>query len=626
MSFSSEANLEYIAVEEYEKALKAGKKYVHQCLRKGEYPYTYVLDEILDESDSFDRQDVGLVDIPADFIVGTQSAGRMAAFAGNFMPLLPLHTEFSSKWEALCAAHMSDTGIRDPIKCLEYLGKFYVIEGNKRVSVLKHFGAQNIPGYVTRIIPEYNDDDQAVVVYYEFLKFYELTNVYNVDFNYPGQYKALLKLLGMPLDHKWTDDERKNFKNRFYTFSCAYKPLKEDHKDITDAEALLSWLRINEFNLINTYTQKELTQQITDIIPDVLASRHTSQSILSIKPEESRRIITPQLFSFGAVSPLKVAFIYQEGTEHGDWTIGHDNGRKYVEQVFGKAIDVSVYHAYKNTYYSEMDKAVKNGADIVFATTPAMIETARYLSTIYKNVKFLVCTLSMPYTGIRMYYTRTYECKFIAGVIAAIMSDSDTLSYTAHYPIYGTPANIDAFALGASMVNPKARIQLHWTCLENDTDEDGLRNASSNAHLKWNWGYFYDQIIRSVFDGTWDNLDKSKPINYWWGLDSGAADIEFSSSLPTGVRTLCENLKWNIINGTLDPFHMFIKDQDGNIRNDGNGRFTPEERLNIDWLCDNVIGHIPELSEIMDMSKDTVRILGIHRSEQLDLERKEAQL
>ena len=84
MSFSSEANLEYIAVEEYEKALKAGKKYVHQCLRKGEYPYTYVLDEILDESDSFDRQDVGLVDIPADFIVGTQSAGRMAAFAGNY--------------------------------------------------------------------------------------------------------------------------------------------------------------------------------------------------------------------------------------------------------------------------------------------------------------------------------------------------------------------------------------------------------------------------------------------------------------------------------------------------------------------------------------------------------------
>ena len=71
---------------------------------------------------------------------------------------------------------------------------------------------------------------------------------------------------------------------------------------------------------------------------------------------------------------------------------------------------------------------------------------------------------------------------------------------------------------------------------------------------------------------------------------------------------------------------MFIKDQKGNIRNDGKGRFTPEERLKIDLLCDNVIGHIPELPEIMDMSKETVRILGIHRGEQLDLERKEAQL
>ncbi len=626
MSYSKELDLEYTAREEYEEALKSGRKYAHQCQRRGEYPYTPVLDQMLDGSFNFDRQEIGLVDIPAEFIVGTQSAGRMAAFAANFMPLLPLHTEFASKWQALCAAHMSETGIRDPIKCFEYLGKFYVVEGNKRVSVLKHFGAPTIPGYVTRIIPEYNDDDPAVVVYYEFLKFYDLTKVYNVDFNYPGQYNALLKLLGMPLDHKWTDDERMNFKNRFYTFSRAYDPLRDDHKDITDAEALLSWLRINELSTINDHSQKEITQQIADIIPDVLASRHADQSILSTRPEKSNRIITPHLFSFSSLTPLKAAFIYQIGTGNGEWTRGHDNGRKYIEQEFGTAIDVSVYWAYKNTYYTEMEKAVNEGADIVFATTPAMIETARYLSTIHKDVKFLVCTLSMPYTGIRMYYTRTYECKFIAGVIAAIMTKSDDISYTAHYPIYGTPANIDAFALGVSMINPNAKIHLHWTCLENDADKEGLLNASSHAHLKWNWGYFYYQIIKSVFDGSWDNFEKGKPINYWWGLDSGAADIEFSNGLPTGVRTLCENLKWNIINGTLDPFHMFIKDQNGNIRNNGSARFTPEERLNIDWLCENVVGHIPELSEVMGMAKETVRMLGIHRSEQLDLERKEAQL
>ena len=54
---------------------------------------------------------------------------------------MPEDTEFAAKWAGLCAAHLSDEGIRDPIKCYEYLGNFYVQEGNKRVSVLKSYEA-----------------------------------------------------------------------------------------------------------------------------------------------------------------------------------------------------------------------------------------------------------------------------------------------------------------------------------------------------------------------------------------------------------------------------------------------------------------------------------------------------
>ncbi len=59
-------------------------------------------------------------------------------------------------------------GIRDPIRCYEYMGRFYVQEGNKRVSVLKSYGAPAIDAFVTRVIPAYSQD-QAVQVYYEFL-------------------------------------------------------------------------------------------------------------------------------------------------------------------------------------------------------------------------------------------------------------------------------------------------------------------------------------------------------------------------------------------------------------------------------------------------------------------------
>ena len=108
--------------------------------------------------------ELGLVNIPADRIVGTRSAGRVAAMAGNFMPLLPMNSEFGTKWLNLCDAHLED-GIRDPIRCFEYMGRFYVQEGNKRCSVLKSFGSPTVPGRVTRVIPQYSED-RDVQIYY----------------------------------------------------------------------------------------------------------------------------------------------------------------------------------------------------------------------------------------------------------------------------------------------------------------------------------------------------------------------------------------------------------------------------------------------------------------------------
>ena len=55
----------------------------------------------------------------------------------------------------------SDEGIRDPIRCCEYMGRFYVQEGNKRVSVLKSFGAPSIPAVVTRIIPAWSQEHEV---------------------------------------------------------------------------------------------------------------------------------------------------------------------------------------------------------------------------------------------------------------------------------------------------------------------------------------------------------------------------------------------------------------------------------------------------------------------------------
>ena len=60
------------------------------------------------------------------------------------------------------------------------------------------------------------------------------------------------------------------------------------------------------------------------------------------------------------------------------------------------------------------------------------------------------------------------------GALAAAMSETDKIGYIADYPIYGMVANINAFALGAAMINPRAKIYLNWVGL-----------ADSEEEIKW---------------------------------------------------------------------------------------------------------------------------------------------
>ena len=137
--------------EHFAKEYKAGQRDYQIKMLLGQKPTLPVLDDILPASDIMKYEPLGLVQIPIDQIVGTRYEGRSHAFASNFMPILPPKSEFALKWAYLSKAH-EEEGIRDPIKVYEYMNRYYVEEGNKRVSVLKFFGAVSIPAQVTRIL------------------------------------------------------------------------------------------------------------------------------------------------------------------------------------------------------------------------------------------------------------------------------------------------------------------------------------------------------------------------------------------------------------------------------------------------------------------------------------------
>ena len=518
-------------------------------------------------------------------------------------------------------------------------------EGNKRVSVLRHFGAPRIPGQVLRILPA-RSDDPRIVAYYEFLEFYKLSKLYVLQFRRPGDYAKLTKAVGKKAGEEWTADERKKFSASYAYFREAFDAMKQKVTSLIPEEALLVWLQIYPYEDLSRMTTSELTKSLDAIAGDMITTNNESTLKVETKPAEApkagilHRIITPD--------HVRVAFVHQLTTAASPWVLGHEEGRKHIEAVFGEKVTAASYFD-ANTPEAAAEKirqAVEDGAQIVFTTSPSLSRAAVKAAVAYPKVHFFNCSVDQRFSSIRTYYGRMYEAKFISGAIAGAMAQNDRIGYIASYPIFGVPASINAFALGAQLTNPRAQIELGWSCCPGNPQAefftDGIRVVSnrevpsqSKMYLDfcsygtylmddrggliplgsplWVWGKFYEKVVSFFLAGGKVHKSHISAVNYWLGMDSGIIGIRLGDRLPAGVRSLAQLLIKNMEEGTLDPFARRIIAQDGTVKNDGTAVFTPSELIHMDWLCENVVGKIPSFDQILPMSQAMVRELGIYR-------------
>ena len=300
------------AADEYAQALRLGQKEYRELVMTGSPPYPAVLDEILPETGADTAVlDIGLVEIPAERIVGTKSAGRITAFTASFRPLLDPKSEFAAKWISLCAAHLGDTGITDPILCYEYLGNFYVQEGNKRVSVMRHFDAARIPGTVLRIMPPVSEEPR-VKAYYEFLEFYKTTKLYTIQFRRPGDYAKLLAHLGKKSGEPWTEPEKRNFSAYFQYFREAFKAINTKMEDdVLPEEALLLWLELYPYQDLGRLTSSELKKTLSSLWTDVVSvTKENSVKVQTKAEDENKGNLLDRVIS-ASKDNLNVAFVHQ---------------------------------------------------------------------------------------------------------------------------------------------------------------------------------------------------------------------------------------------------------------------------------------------------------------------------
>lgn len=633
-----------MALKDYNKAFRYGKKEYESRLLAGRKPTLESLDEVLPD-EALSTESLGLVQIPIDQIVGTRYSGRSSAFASNFMPILESNTEFAIKWAKLSTSHEKE-GIHEPIKAWEYMNKFYVEEGNKRVSVLKYFDAVSVPGYVTRILPQRTEQKENKI-YYEYVDFYALSQINYIWFSRLGSFVRLQKAVGKGAKDIWSDDDKLTFSSVYSRFAAEYESLGGKKLSITTGDAFLAFLMIYDYKDICQKTVNELKELVGKSWEEFKLLEHDQEIELKMNPTSEKKSLLDRLLPV-STPKLKIAFLYAKTPATSAWTYAHELGRLHLEQTFPEEVTTECYeNLTRDLAEKAIADAIQKGCNIIFTTTPEFVQASVQAAIAHPEVKILNCSLNTSHRYIRTYYARMYEAKFLMGAIAGAMAENGQLAYIADYPIFGTIANINAFALGAKMVNPRAQIYLEWSTLKDvdlgiamdnvikkgvtvvsgrdmvipedasryfglyHIEKEGPRNL---AMPLWHWGKFYEQLIRTIMDGTWkydDNKDETKAINYWWGLSAEVIDVIYSQNLPIGTQKLLTMLKRAIATGEYHPFSGILYSQNGMIQSDPDKILSPEEIITMDWLADNVIGTIPKSRELKEQAKPVTLQSGV---------------
>lgn len=637
-----------MAKEDYMKARRQGEKSYKDALARGEYPYIQVLEEILSHTEVISETDLGLIEIPAEDIAGTYTAGRRTAFAPDFMPLLSYSTEFAGKWSLLYDS-LEKEGMKEPIKAYEYMHRYYVMEGNKRVSVMKTLGAVTIPGQVRRLIPHRTDDPENVV-YYEFLNFYKHCPAEYLIFSRKGAYEEFTQLAGKDTDERWSAEEQRDLRASFMRFSLIYRKKQEETGvRVKTGDAYLAFVGIMGYQETLNMMPAEIEEGLAKIFDEIRLLERDDRVALVMEPEEApKKSIFSRLLK-DSERCLNLAFIYDRTPESSAWTYGHELGRRHVEDVFGDAVTTRVYEDVdpESGIDEALEQAVAEGADVIFATTRLFMSACLKAAVLHPEVKILNCTLNASHRYIRTYYARMYEAKFLGGVIAGIMSKDGRIGYLTDYPIPMNLANVNAFALGVRAVCPEGKVHLQWSSEENADPAEYFRTQGihlisghelaapaaasrdfglyeiledgSHQNLAmpvYDWGILYCKLLDNIREGGWDDTEKNaknRALNYWWGMESDVIDVLLSSRIPAETRQLIEFMKMSIKNGSLFPFHGVIRTKDGLIGKDENHIYTPEEIMNIHWLAENIVGRIPEINELTPAGKAIMTVQGRNR-------------
>ena len=306
-------------ITDYESAKKLGEREKRRAAFTGRSPYLPALDDFLSMEDVVAEEPLGILEVPLELFAGTRTRGRQNAFARNFMPLLAENSEFATKWSKLYDSQITE-GLRDPVKAYEYLGRYYVEEGNKRVSVMKFLRAYSIHASVIRLVPK-KTEEKHILSYYEYMDFYKVTGLFGFLLSEPESYRRFAEIFGQNLKTPWPEELCGEIKSAYNTFQTVYsqkggydvlraedafliyisiypmRQITEDNESVLAKRLDRVW---NEFRTNATQTIRLVENPVSGVSAETLSAKSAAPTLVKLLTGSP---------AYTNANPMRIAFI-----------------------------------------------------------------------------------------------------------------------------------------------------------------------------------------------------------------------------------------------------------------------------------------------------------------------------
>jgi len=258
--------------------------------------------------------------------------------------------------------------------------------------------------------------------------------------------------------------------------------------------------------------------------------------------------------------PVKAGFVYVSPITDAGWTKQHDEGRKAVEKALGNQV--------RTTFVADVPEGAdaervirdlaQQGHQIIFTPSFGYMEPTLKVAREFPNVKFESVTGYKTAPNVAASNARYYEGRYLAGVAAGRMTQTNVAGYVAGFPIPEVLQGINAFTLGMRSVNPKATVKVVWlnawfdpprereaamSLFNQDVDviafhtgstavmvaaqERGKLAVAYHSDMRkvgpdgqivavtHQWGEYYTRRVKAVMDGSWQSG------SVWGGVKDG---------------------------------------------------------------------------------------------------------